>query len=232
MVKPARTRRDRVRTVAGRRDEDLDELVRRSLPRPPGREERSDGGLTVQLLPHYLAAGALPAVRVGDEVELAPAIYADAHLPAVTGRDRCTVDEFGCADARGTIVAAPLEPGGCDCVVDVLDVGGRLFPLNWAATLPATGRLWVEGALYWAPELDAGTPHGDAVTLCRRRFRVRAVRRYVRTAHIPRSPVRLGGLPDPDEVAEDAVYVADLRALDEERVPTTVVARAHPSGQR
>jgi hypothetical protein len=218
MVKPARTRRDRVRTVAGRRSEDVDELVRRSLPRPPAREERSDGALTVQLLPHYLAAGSLPAVGVGDEVELAPAIYADAHLPAVSGRDRCTVDEFGCADARGTIVAAPLEPGACDCVVDVLDVGGRLFPLNWAATLPASGRLWVEGALYWAPEVDAGTPHGEAIALCRRRFRVREVRRYVRTAHVPRSPVRLDALPDPDEVGEDAVYVADLRPLDDAAV--------------
>lgn len=230
MAKPARTRRDRVRTVAGRRYEDVDELVRRSLPVPPEREERSDGGLTVQLLPHYLAAGSLPAFRVGDEVELAPAIYADAHLPAVSGRDRCTVDEFGCADARGTIVAAPLEPGACDCVVDVLDVGGRLFPLNWAGTRPASGRLWVEGALYWEPELDAGTPHGDAVTLCRRRFRVREVRRYVRTAHVPHSPVTLDGLPDPDEVAEDAVYVADLRALDEVAAPTAALAEADRRG--
>lgn len=230
MAKPARTRRDRVRTVAGRRYEDVDELVRRSLPVPPEREERSDGGLTVQLLPHYLAAGSLPAFRVGDEVELAPAIYADAHLPAVSGRDRCTVDEFGCADARGTIVAAPLEPGACDCVVDVLDVGGRLFPLNWAGTRPASGRLWVEGALYWEPELDAGTPHGDAVTLCRRRFRVREVRRYVRTAHVPHSPVTLDGLPDPDEVTEDAVYVADLRALDEVAAPTAALAEADRRG--
>jgi hypothetical protein len=225
MAKPARTRRDRVRTVAGRRHEDVDELVGRSMPLPPGREERSDGGLTVQLLPHYLAAGSLPAFRVGDEVELAPAIYADAHLPAVSGRDRCTVDEFGCADARGTIVAAPLEPGACDCVVDVLDVGGRLFPLNWAGTRPASGRLWVEGALYWEPELDAGTPHGDAVTLCRRRFRVREVRRYVRTAPVPHSPVSLAGLPDPDEVSDDAVYVADLRALDELAAPVAALAQ-------
>ncbi|PVZ11007.1 hypothetical protein [Actinomycetospora cinnamomea] len=232
MAKPGRARRDRSRTVAGRRHEDLDELVRRVLPQPPARGERADGGLTVQLLPHYLAAGSLPAFRVGDDVELAPAIYADAHLPVVSGRDRCTVDEYGCADARGTIVTAPLEPGACDCAVDVLDVGGRLFPLNWAATRPASGRVWVEGALYWAPELDAGTPHGEAVTLCRRRFRVREMRRYIRTGHVPRSPVRLGGLPDPDEVDEHAVYVADLRTLDDERVPTTAAERAHGSGQR
>ncbi|WP_433784451.1 hypothetical protein ACQPX6_29895 [Actinomycetospora sp. CA-101289] len=230
MAKPARTRRDRGRTVAGRRYEDVDDLVRRTLPRPPEREERSDGALTVQLLPHYLAAGSLPAFRVGDEVELAPAIYADVHLPAVSGRDRWTVDEFGCTDARGTVVAAPLEPGACDCTVDVLDVGGQLFPLNWAATLPASGRVWVEGALYWAPELDAGTPHGEAVTLCRRRFRVREVRRYVRTARVPCSPTALVALPDPDEVAEDAVYVADLRPLDEAPAPTVALAQGDRRG--
>ena len=230
MAKPARARRDRLRTVAGRRHEDVDELVRRSFPQPPAREERGDGGLTVQLLPHYLAAGSLPAFRVGDEVELAPAIYADVHLPAVAGRDRWTVDELGCTDARGTVVTAPLEPGGCDCGVDVLDVDGRLFPLNWAGTSPTSGRLWVEGALYWAPELDAGTPHGEAVTLCRRRFRVREVRRYVRTGHVPRSPVCLDGLPDPDEVVEHAVYVADLRVLDDAPTPATALARAHRPG--
>jgi len=225
MGKPARARRDRLRTAAGRRHED-DDPVRPA----PVRRERADGGLTVQLLPHHLAAGSLPAVRVGDEVELAPAIYADAHLPAVSGRDRWTVDEFGCTDARGTIVTAPLEPGACDCAVDVLDVGGRLFPLNWAATAPASGRVWVEGALYWAPELGPGTPHGDAVTLCRRRCRVREVRRYVRTACVPRSPVRLDGLPDPDEVVEDAVYVADLETRDEVAGQETAVG--HGTGVR
>ncbi|MDF2979626.1 MAG: hypothetical protein K0S40_4354, partial [Actinomycetospora sp.] len=80
------------------------------------------------------------------------------------------------------------------------------------------------------PELDAGTPHGEAVTLCRRRFRVRAVRRYVRTAHVPHSPVSLDGLPDPDEVNEDAVYVADLQAREDSAVPTPRAARAPRPG--
>ena len=214
MVKPARARRGKERRVAGRHQEDRDEFVRRTLGRRALREERWDGELTVQLLPQHLAAGAL-AMAVGQELEVAPAIYTAGHLPALSDTETWKVDELGCFDGRGAVIAAPVSGDGCTCRVDVLDVAGRLFPVNWAGSEPADGRLWVEGALYLDPELSAGTEHGEAVALCRRRYRVREIRRYLRTTHRPVEPVRLDAVPEPDEVTDDAFYVADLRLVDD-----------------
>ncbi len=222
MGKPAGARRDKERRVAGRHHEDREELVRRTLGRRALREERWDGELTVQLLPQHLAAGALPSVVVGRELEVAPAIYTAGHLPALAGGETWMVDEFGCFDGRGTVIAAPVSGDECTCHVDVLDVAGRLFPVNWAASEPAGGRLWLEGALYLDPELSAGTEHGEAVALCRRRYRVREIRRYLRTAFRPGDPVRLDAVPEPDEVTDDAMYVADLRLVDD--VPDAALA--------
>jgi hypothetical protein len=129
------------------------------------------------------------------------------------------------------MLAARLDPEGCSCWVDVLDVEGRLVPLNPAAALLAAGgsqddllgdpgpggdaeRVRVEGALYLDPELGPGTPHGSAVALCRRAYRVEALRRYRRTAGTPVDPVGLATVPLPAAVSEDAVYVADLAAVD------------------
>ncbi|GLZ45847.1 hypothetical protein Acsp06_20320 [Actinomycetospora sp. NBRC 106375] len=213
MVKPARSRRSKERTVAGRHHEDVDAVVRRTLGRRALREEHPDGELTVQLLPHHLAAGAL-TLAVGDETEVAPAIYAGGHLPALSDRQAWTVDEFGCFDGRGEVITAPVSAQECSCHVDVFDVAGRLFPLNWAASEPVDGRLWIEGALYLEPELAVGTEHGEAVALCRRRYRVREMRRYRRTTYRPVDPVRLETVPAPDRVTDEAIYVADLRLLD------------------
>lgn len=220
MVKPARTRKGKDRTVAGRHHEGSDDFVRRTLGRRALREERWDGEVTVQLLPHHLAAGELSTIVVGREVEVAPAIYSAGHLPALSERETWKVDEFGCFDGRGSLIAAPIEPEACACFVDVLDVDGRLFPVNWAASEPGEGRLWLEGALYLDPELAAGTEHGEAVALCRRRYRVREIRRYRRTTHRPVDPVRLDAVPRPDEVTDDAVYVADLRLVDDVAPPS------------
>ena len=213
MVKPARSRRSKERRVAGRHHEDVDAVVRRTLDRRVSGEERPDGELTVQLLPHHLAAGVL-TLAVGDETEVAPAIYACGRLPALSDSETWTVDEFGCFAGRGEVITAPLTGDEHSCHVDVLDVAGRLFPLNWAASEPAEGRLWIEGALYLEPELAAGTEHGEAVALCRRRFRVCELRRYRRTTYRPVDPVRLETVPVPDRVTEEAIYVADLRLAD------------------
>lgn len=215
MVKPARARRGKERAVAGRHHEDVDDAVRRTMGRRARRVERWDGEVTVQLLAHDLAAAALPALAVGDDLEVAPAIYAAGHLPALSDRETWKVDEFGCFDGRGGVITASLGREEFACRVDVLDVAGRLFPLNWAASEPADGPLWVEGALYLDPELAVGTEHGEAVALCRRHYRVREIRRYRRTTYRPADPVRLDVVPGPGEVTDAAMYVADLRLVDE-----------------
>lgn len=218
MVGPVRRRR----AVAGRRHPERADAV----PAVPAAARRGrEGAVTVQLLPSFLAAGAVPAFALGDELEVAPAIYAAGHLPAVAGRDRWWVDEWGCFDGRGSLVTAPLAPQ-CDCRVDVLDVGGRLFPVNWAGTEPApstSGRLWVEGGLYLEPELARDDEHGPdggsagvggAVALCRRRYRVREIRRYERDLQ-PSAPTLLTALPDPDDASDVHIHVADLTLIDD-----------------
>jgi hypothetical protein len=186
---------------------------------------RAPGALTVQLLPHLLAAGELPRARVGEALEVVPAVYAGVLHEAgpfhgSSAPDHWSVDEFGCLDARGTVTAVALDPaGGCTCRIDVLDAAGWLVPVNWAGTEPpeGDGPLHVEGSLYLDPMLDAGSAHGEAVALCRRRFRVAALRRYRRTADRPVGPVALGRVPGPGEATEDAVYVADLVPEREDR---------------
>ena len=204
------------------------------VPAPRRATGRVPGALTVQLLPHLLAAGELPRARVGEVLEVVPAIYAgvlhDAgpfHGSPVP--DHWSVDEYGCVDARGRVTAVPLDPAsGCSCRIDVLDAAGRLAPVNWAGTEPpeGDGPLHVEGSLYLDPMLDAGSEHGEAVALCRGRFRVAALRRYRRTAHRPLGPVALGRVPAPAEVSEEAVYVADLVPEPEDR-PAAALEACH-----
>jgi hypothetical protein len=152
---------------------------------------------------------------VGDEIEVSPAIFAGGHRPALGVDDRWEVDEFGGLCARGVVLSppAPDPPAGPVCP-DVLDVAGLLYPVNWAASGgPGAERIDLEGALYLDPELHPGTEFGESVVLCRRWYRVRAIRRYARTAFGPRSPVLLGAVPEPAAVSDAAVYVADLVPL-------------------
>lgn len=172
----------------------------------------AQGVLSVQLLPQFLADGDLPPLVVGEAVEAAPAIYAGTVDQGGRGRG-LSVDECGCIDATGEILTAMLEPGSCDCRVDVLDADGVLLPLNWATTDPVSGDVHVEGGLYLDPGLEPDTPYGAAIALCRRRYEVRAVRRYVWNGRAPAFPVSLGAAPSPSETSERAVYVADLVAL-------------------
>jgi hypothetical protein len=191
---------------------------------------RAPGTLTVQLLPHLLTAQALPRARVGDLLEVVPAVYAGvlhrtAPFHGSPPPSHWSVDEFGCLDARGTVTAVALDHAGeCTCRIDVLDAAGWLVPVNWAGTEPpeGDGPLHVEGSLYLDPMLDAGSEHGEAVALCRRRFRVAALRRYRRTADRPLGPVPLGRVPGPAEVSDDAVYVADLTVEPEDRATAEI----------
>jgi hypothetical protein len=193
---------------------------------------RAPGALTVQLLPHLLAAGELPRARVGEVLEVVPAVYAGVLHPAEAFHGsrppgHWWVDEFGCVDARGSVTAVALDhAGGCTCRIDVLDAAGWLVPVNWAATEPPAGDglLHVEGSLYLDPMLDAGSEHGEAVALCRRRFRVAALRRYRRTADRPAGPVPLSRVPGPSEVSDDAVFVADLTVEPEQRAEAAIEA--------
>jgi hypothetical protein len=193
------------------------------------------GALAVQLLPHLLAAGELPRARVGAVLEVVPAVYAGVLHEAgpfhgAAAPEHWSTDEFGCLDARGTVTAVALDPaGGCTCRIDVLDAAGWLVPVNWAGTEPpeGDGPLHLEGSLYLDPMLDPGSAHGEAVALCRRRFRVAALRRYRRTAGRPVGPVALDRVPAPAEVSEDAVYVADLVPDREDRPAAAVEAGGH-----
>lgn len=191
---------------------------------------RTLGATAVQLLPHLLAGGELGRPRVGDRLDVVPAIYAgvihaDTSHHGVRPREQWWVDEFGCVTACGDLTTIALDPhGDCSCRIEVLDAGGRLAPVNWAATQPpeGDGPVYLEGSLYLDPVLDAGTEHGEAVALCRRSFRLAAVRRYRRTVGVPDRPVPLGRFPAPTEVSDDAVYIADLVDDPSSTVPTCV----------
>jgi hypothetical protein len=63
--------------------------------------------------------------------------------------------------------------------------------------------------------LEAGSEHGDAVALCRRPFRVAALRRYRRMRDRPVGPVALSRVPTPAEVSDDELYVVDLVAQED-----------------
>ena len=185
-----------------------------STDRGPG-----PGLLTVQLLPVFLADGELPRAAVGEELDVAPAVYAGRQFPWVAETEWWNVDEFGTFDGFGSVLRPSPDASPCGCRIDLLDAGGWLFPLNWATAEPTDGRVRLEGALYLEPELAAGTEHGEAIALCRRRHRLTAVRRYRRTEGPPVSPVPLPGIPAPQDVSDAAVYVADLEVLEGEGTP-------------
>jgi hypothetical protein len=171
-----------------------------------------DDELTVQLPPPFLAGGALPRLVVGEEIEVAPAIFVAAVTPAVPGASGWSVDDIGLVDAAGTVLTS--LPGGPDPAspVSVLDTGGRLFPLFWSTTPPVEGRTGIGGALYLDPDLAPGTELGEVVALCRRRYRVTALLRAARNGWAPSPPVEIPSVPDPPPA--DTVLVARLRPLD------------------
>lgn len=176
---------------------------------------RPDPGrpLTVQLPPPFLAGGALGPIAVGEEIDVAPAIFvarATATAPCAGGWE---VDDLGIVDACGTVLR-PTSPGADDpdLAPSVLDTGGRLFPLFWSAP-PLAGPAVLGGALYLDPDLAAGTEDGEVVALCRERYRVTSVRRSPRRTWQPVPAVELPAVPAPGEVPDDVVLVADLVPL-------------------
>jgi hypothetical protein len=169
--------------------------------------------LTVQLPPPFLASGALPRLVVGEELDVAPAIFVAAVTPAAPGASGWSADDIGLVDAVGSVLTS--LPGGPDPVspVSVLDAGGRLFPLFWNTTPPVEGRTGIGGALYLDPDLAPGTDLGEVVALCRRRYLVTALLRAARNGWAPSPPVEIPSVPD--EPPADAVLVARLRPLRE-----------------
>jgi hypothetical protein len=168
------------------------------------------GELVVQLPPPFLEGGSLPRLAVGEELEVAPALFVAVVAPGGSGPPGWSVDELGIVEASGTVLTslpAAGEPGS----VSVLDAGGRLFPLFWSTTPPVQGPVEIGGALYLDPELAPGTEHGEVVALCRERFRVTALFRSPRGGWSPGPPVGIPEVPDPPPA--DAVVVARLLPL-------------------
>lgn len=167
--------------------------------------------LAVQLPAPFLGSGALPRLVVGEELDVAPAIFVAAMTPALPGASGWSVDDIGIVDAVGTVLTS--LPGGPDPAspVSVLDAGGRLFPLFWSTTPPVEGRTGIGGALYLDPDLAPGTELGEVVALCRRRYRVTALLQATRNGWAPSPPVEIPAVPD--EPPDDAVLVARLRPL-------------------
>ena len=174
--------------------------------------DRPGEELVVQLPPPFLESGALPRLVVGEEIDVAPAIFVATVSEAVPGPPGWTVDEIGIVDAVGTVLTS--LPGGLEdaaAAVSVLDAGGRLFPLFWSTTPPREGRTAVGGALYLDPDLAPGTEHGEVVALCRERYRVTALLQASRNGWAPTPPVEIPAVPDPPPT--DAVLVARLLPL-------------------
>jgi hypothetical protein len=175
--------------------------------------ERPEDELVVQLPPPFLESGSLPRLVVGEEIEVAPAIFVAAVTPSPAGADGWVVDDLGIVDAVGTVLTS--LPGGTDEAaggpVSVLDAGGGLFPLYWSTAPPVEGRTGIGGALYLDPDLAAGTEHGEVVALCRERYRVTALLRAPRGGWSPGPPVEIPAVPDP--APADAVIVARLLRL-------------------
>ncbi len=175
--------------------------------------------LTVQLPPPFLESGALPRLVVGEEIDVAPAIFVAAVTPSPPGPAGWEVDDLGIVDAVGTVLTSvptgttpdDADGDGGSGPVSVLDAGGRLFPLYWSGTPPVEGATGIAGALYLDPELAPGTEHGEVVALCREPYRVTALFRAPRGGWAPGPPVEIPAVPDP--APADAVLLARLRPL-------------------
>lgn len=198
----------------------------RLVPRPPSVLEggelahlRSWSGvrMTVQLPTTTLSAGRLPALVVGEVLELSPIFYMADYVPVGPSGYGSPGDdegdwwcgEAGTVRARGDLVAPDLEDDGA--LSFLLDVAGRWFPLNWTNPAPfLTPMIDANGALYLDPCVEPGGPLESAGRRCRASLRVVDVRRYRRVDGEPRDPTSLERVPDPWDVDDSVSYVADL----------------------
>lgn len=167
-----------------------------------------DRTMTVQLPDPFLSEGRLPPMAVGEVLELAPVLWMERYSPAEGEDAAWWCGPLGTVCARGDLV--PPDPRS-DLPTFLLDVGGRLFPLNWTnpeAFLAPT--IEADGGLYLDPRLDQGGVLTAAGAWCRRPYRVTDVRRYRKTGGVPRRPVSLECVPDPGELRPGERLVVDL----------------------
>ncbi|MFC5062446.1 hypothetical protein [Actinomycetospora atypica] len=185
---------------------------------PPG---RPGSELAVQLPRTFLDGRGLLRFAVGDEIEVAPALFVSEYLPT-SGADGWTHDEIGIVRAQGSVLTSIGEDTTGIGPVSVLDADGRLFPLFWASTPPGEGHVAIGGALYLDPDLAPGTELGELVALCRERYRVTSIRVSSRLTWQPGPPVELSAVPE--DVPPDTVLVAGLLpvgVVDTDRPPTS-----------
>ncbi|GLZ50885.1 hypothetical protein [Actinomycetospora sp. NBRC 106378] len=166
---------------------------------------------TVQLLPHHLREGRLPAAAVGDVVHVTPVLHASA-VDRLGGRPERLWD----LDRYGTLVACGVPgprtvPAGD---LDVLVVGDRAVLLDCAGLDPRpdleAGRpVYVEGSVH----LDVDVRDHAATD---RAYRLRAVRRYrLRPGGAPPRTQHLDRIPDAHGIDDDVfLHVADLVGVD------------------
>lgn len=173
-------------------------------------EVRRHEVLTVQLLPHLLREGRLPAAGVGACLTVTPILYANE-----VDEVRCRPQRLWDADPYGTVVACGttatrhLDAGE----LGVLEVGERVVPVNGAglgrpSALDPGRSVYVEGSMY----LDADLPAAAGRT-----YRLVAVRRYrLRPGGAPPRTEHLDRVPGAAGIDDDVfLHVADLVAVDQ-----------------
>jgi hypothetical protein len=149
--------------------------------------------ITVQLPDPFVSDGRLPQLAVGELHELAPVLWMSCYSPAEKSDPAWWGGSLGTVAAVGSLV--PPDPRS-DLQVFLLDVAGRLFPLNWPNPEPfAAAIIDVDGGLYLDPMLAEGGLLGPSGDWCRRPYRVTDIRRYRRVAGVPRDPVSLERTP-------------------------------------
>lgn len=206
------TRRSRRRTLrpasAGRVRTPRRRAPELELDDPSPLATWADRAISVQLADPYLAEGRLPAMAVGEVLELAPTLWMACYSPAADHEPAWWGGPLGTATARGLLVPPDPRTG---LQVFLLEVAGRLFPLNWTNREPFLAHtIEADGGLYLDPRLDEGgllAPSGD---WCRRPYRVTDVRRYRRVGGVPREPVSLERTPPPGALRPEESLVVDL----------------------
>lgn len=135
----------------------------------------------------------MPRLAVGEVHELAPVLWMSCYSPAEKPDPAWWVGPLGTVAAVGSLV--PPDPRS-DLQVFLLEVAGRLFPLNWTNPEPfIADTIDVDGGLYLDPKLGEGGLFGPSGDWCRRPYRVIDIRSYGRVAGVPRNPTPLTRTP-------------------------------------
>ncbi|MEJ2888844.1 hypothetical protein [Actinomycetospora aeridis] len=149
--------------------------------------------MTVQLPDPFVSDGRLPQMAVGEVHELAPVLWMSCYSPADVEESAWWCGALGTVAAVGSLV--PPDPRS-DLQVFLVDVAGRLFPLNWTNPEPfIADTIDLDGGLYLDPKLAEEGLLGASGDWCRRPYRVTDIRSYRRTAGVPRNPTSLSCTP-------------------------------------